>query len=162
MDCSPPDSSVHGILQARILEWVAIPFSRGSSRPRDWTQISCSAGVFFTVWVTRALLKERQNLSIWQMWKLRSRKWYDLFKVPNRVSQRAQTKNIDSWPQLDLTPAQGILCCQNTALGSEHSVCRLVCKLGGLWLILLREPFNLNNNQQDFKEIWANFLEVYD
>ena len=68
-------------------------------------------------------------------------------------------------PQLDLTPAQGILYSQNTALGSEHSpvgCCRLVCKLGGLWLILLREPFNLNNNQQDFKEIWANFLEVYD
>ena len=38
MDCSPPVSSVHGILQARTLKWVAIPFSRGSSRPRDWTQ----------------------------------------------------------------------------------------------------------------------------
>ena len=37
MDCSPPDSSVHGILQARILAWVAVPFSRGSSQPRDWT-----------------------------------------------------------------------------------------------------------------------------
>ena len=41
MDCSPPDSSVHGILQARILEWVAIPFSSRSSWPRDWTCISC-------------------------------------------------------------------------------------------------------------------------
>ena len=40
MDCSPPGSSVHGILQARILEWVAIAFSRGSSWPRDWTHIS--------------------------------------------------------------------------------------------------------------------------
>ena len=40
MDCSPPGSSVHKILQASILEWVAIPFSRGSSRPRDWTQVS--------------------------------------------------------------------------------------------------------------------------
>ena len=40
MDCSPPDSSVHGILQARILEWVAIPFSRRSSQPRDQTNIS--------------------------------------------------------------------------------------------------------------------------
>ena len=40
MDCSPPGSSVHGILQARILEWVARPFSRGSSRPRDWTHVS--------------------------------------------------------------------------------------------------------------------------
>jgi len=41
---SPPGSSVHGILQARILEWVAIPFSRGSSRPRDQTPVSCIAG----------------------------------------------------------------------------------------------------------------------
>ena len=40
-DCSPPGSSVHGILQARILEWVAISFSRGSSYLRDWTQVSC-------------------------------------------------------------------------------------------------------------------------
>ena len=40
VDCSPPDSSVHGILQARILEWVAIFFSRGSSQPRDRTQVS--------------------------------------------------------------------------------------------------------------------------
>ena len=49
MDHSPPSSSVHGILQARILEWVAIPFSRGSSQPRDQTQVSCIAGRFFTV-----------------------------------------------------------------------------------------------------------------
>ena len=44
---SPPDSSVYGILQARILEWVAIPFSRVSFQPRDWTQVSCIAGGFF-------------------------------------------------------------------------------------------------------------------
>ena len=48
MDCSPPGSSVHGILQARILEWVAIPFSRESSQPRDRTQVSHIAGGFFT------------------------------------------------------------------------------------------------------------------
>ena len=48
MDCSPPGSSVHGILQARILEWVAISFSRGSSRPRDQTQVSYIAGGLFT------------------------------------------------------------------------------------------------------------------
>ena len=47
MDCSLPDSSVHGILQARILEWVAIPFSKGSSRPRDQTLVSRIAGRFF-------------------------------------------------------------------------------------------------------------------
>ena len=50
---SPPGSSVHGILQARILEWVAIPFAKGSSWSRDWTWVSCIAGRFFTVWVIR-------------------------------------------------------------------------------------------------------------
>ena len=53
MDCSLPDSSLHGILQARILEWVAISFSRGSSWPRDQTQVSCTAGRHFTLWATR-------------------------------------------------------------------------------------------------------------
>ena len=48
MDCSPPGSSVHGILQARILEWVAISSSRGSSQPKDWTQVSCITSRFFT------------------------------------------------------------------------------------------------------------------
>ena len=43
----------HGILQTRILEWVAIPFSRGSSQPRDRTQVSCISGEFFTLWATR-------------------------------------------------------------------------------------------------------------
>ena len=49
MDCSPSGFSVHVILQARILEWIAISFSRGTSRPRDQTLISCLAGRFFTV-----------------------------------------------------------------------------------------------------------------
>ena len=52
-DCSTPGSSVHGILQARLLVWVAILFSRGSSWPRDWTEVSCVAGRFFTIWATR-------------------------------------------------------------------------------------------------------------
>ena len=52
MDCSLPGSSVHGILQARILEWVAIPFFRGSSQLRDLTQVSHIAGKFFTDWAT--------------------------------------------------------------------------------------------------------------
>ena len=53
MDCSPPGSSVHGILQVRILEWVAIPFPRGSSHPRYQNQVSCISGRFFTIWATR-------------------------------------------------------------------------------------------------------------
>ena len=53
MDCSPPGSSVCEIFHARILEWFAISFSRGSSQPSDRTRVSCSAGRFFTDWATR-------------------------------------------------------------------------------------------------------------
>ena len=53
MDCSPSGSSVHEILQARILEWVAISFSRGSSQPRDWTHISCIGKWILYHWATR-------------------------------------------------------------------------------------------------------------
>ena len=53
MDCSLPGSSIHGILQARILEWVAISFSRGSSQPRDQTRVSLIAGRRFNLWATR-------------------------------------------------------------------------------------------------------------
>ena len=52
-DCSLPGSSVHGILQARILEWVVVPLSRGSSQPRDRTQVFRIAGRVFTSWATR-------------------------------------------------------------------------------------------------------------
>ena len=61
MDCSPSGSSVHGILQERILEWVAIPFSSGSSWLRDRTWVSCIAGRFFTVWATIFELKQSRE-----------------------------------------------------------------------------------------------------
>ena len=51
-DCSLPGSFVCGIPQSRILEWVAIPFSKGYSLPKDQTQVSCIAGRFFTIWTT--------------------------------------------------------------------------------------------------------------
>ena len=59
MHCIPPDSSVHGIHQARILEWVAISFIRGSSWPRDWTRVSCISCV------------GRQILYHWATWEAR-------------------------------------------------------------------------------------------
>ena len=77
------DYTVHEILQARILEWVAYPFSRGSSQPRDQTQVSCIAGGFFTSWATReaheycslSFLQEifptqesNQGLLLWYTW----------------------------------------------------------------------------------------------
>ena len=52
----PPGSSVHGILQARILQWAAMPYSRTSSQPGNRTQVSCTAGRFFTICANRAAL----------------------------------------------------------------------------------------------------------
>ena len=66
VDCSPPGFSVHEILQARVLEWVAIPFSRASSWPRDWTPVSCIAGKCSTTWATR----KTPHLSLYQPYAL--------------------------------------------------------------------------------------------
>ena len=68
MDCNLPGSSVHGIPQARILQWVAIPFSRRSSWPWDWTPVSCIAGRFFTIWATKVKVRVPQSCPIPQPW----------------------------------------------------------------------------------------------
>ena len=65
VDCSPPGSNVHGIIQARLLEWVAIPFSGGSSWPRDWTQVFCVAGWFFAIWATTDLAPSKKIVPIY-------------------------------------------------------------------------------------------------
>ena len=65
MDCSLPGSSIHRIFQARVLEWGAISFSRGSSQPRDWTQVSRTVGRRFTVWATREVLRVVLGQSFW-------------------------------------------------------------------------------------------------
>ena len=68
--CNPKDHKVHGILQASILEWVTFPFSRGSSQPRDRTQVSRIAGRFFTSWVTREAITACAKQISWdsEMW----------------------------------------------------------------------------------------------
>ena len=71
--CDPMDYTIHGILQARIQEWVAFPIFRGSSQPRDWTKVSLTVGRFFTSWAAReaqVIIKEKLNniqLSCMQM-----------------------------------------------------------------------------------------------
>ena len=67
MDCSLLGSSIHGIFQERILEWGAIAFSRGSSRPRDWTWVSCSVGRRLTFWATREALVGYMYLFFFQI-----------------------------------------------------------------------------------------------
>ena len=79
MNCSPPGSPVHAISQARILEWVAIFFSRGSPWPRDWTHVSCIAGWYFTTELSGksndtegiAMVEELENHAPawWEFWK---------------------------------------------------------------------------------------------
>ena len=81
MDCSLPGSSVRGILQARIQEWVAVPFSRESSRPRDWTQVSYIAAGLFTTSITLEGPKRKESLVI------KKRKWLCHF-LPNSWGKR--------------------------------------------------------------------------
>ena len=92
-DCSPSGSSVHGILQARILEWVAISFSRGSSRPRNWTWVSCIAGRFFTDWAQGSpniLNTHLINFPWNQIFTLRI--WWSVDTIFNRGHSSINTK----------------------------------------------------------------------
>ena len=79
MDYNLPGSFVHAILQARILLWIAMVFSRGSSWPRDWTQVFCIAGRFFTIWAPRGPLHILLNLTIFHT--LHWQKDYDSLKA---------------------------------------------------------------------------------
>ena len=84
MDCSSPGSSVHGILQGRILEWVATSFSRGSSQPRDQAWVSCIAGRFLTIWATTTWmnLKNIMLTEEWinKMWYIYTMEYYSAIK----------------------------------------------------------------------------------
>ena len=68
VDCSLPGSSVYGILQARILEWVTISFSRGSSQPRDQTRVSHIGDRCFNLWATREAQRYQENKHFVQRW----------------------------------------------------------------------------------------------
>ena len=65
--CSLSGSSVLGIFQARIPEWIAMPFSRGSFWPRDWTQVFCITKRFFTIWATKEALGQVMHASLWRV-----------------------------------------------------------------------------------------------
>ena len=111
MDYSLPGSSVHGNLQARILELVFTPFSRGSSWPRDQPQVSCITDRFFTVWATREALKNRFRCfrPLWTIKKAEHQRfdafelwcWRRLLRVPwtARRSNQSILKEIN--PELE-------------------------------------------------------------
>ena len=112
MDCGLPGSSVHRIFQARAVEWVAISSSRGSSRPRDWTQVSRIAGRRFTVRATREARKEK--------WKLLSHVW--LFATLWTV-QSMEISRPEQWSG-SFSLLQGIFPTQGSNLGLPH--CRRI------------------------------------
>ena len=80
-DCSLPDSSMHGILQTRTLELVAISFSRGSSRPRNRTQVFCTGGILFVHWATEEAkyINQHNHVSITLIYKSRFWAGFDLW-----------------------------------------------------------------------------------
>ena len=90
---SLPGSSVHGILQARILECVTIPFPKGSSQPRDWTWISCIAGRFLAIWATREALSYiplLHNMKVFDGLVLLMPTWVMGVKSPDSVPCRTK------------------------------------------------------------------------
>ena len=120
MDCSLPGFSVHGIFEARILEWVAISFSRGSSPPREWNQVSCTVGRHFTVchqgspeycqlWITDKWILEYCQLWITDKWYLIG-STVILLGVPGGSDGKASACNAGdpgSIPGLGRSPGEG-------------------------------------------------------
>ena len=113
MDCNPPDSSIHGIFPARILEWVAMPSFRGSSWPRDWTQVSCIAGRLFTISATR----EAQWINEWVHYFMSY--WWDITQLSSHTPKlrptgdpfKSRCPKNHSLPSLKNIPEQSFLNC---------------------------------------------------
>ena len=111
LDCSLPGFSIHGIFQARVLEWFAISLSRGSSQPRDWTQVSHIAGRCFTLWATR----ERVHNMVYEYFRLIVEN-YCLGKK-KKSFQNMLTDNAPRYPRavMEMYKNDGIFMSANTA-----------------------------------------------
>ena len=97
MDCSPPGSSFHGILQARILERVAISFSRRSSQPRYWTWVSCIASRFLTVWATGEAPGTISVHSVHWFFHSSNHLWARCFYNPHFVDEEECTGKLNNF-----------------------------------------------------------------
>ena len=93
VDCSPSGSSAHGILQVRILKWVAMPSSRGSSQPRNQTQVSCITGRFFTDWATKEVSWYLEDVFFgfslfslfWRLFRFLNSLWQSVTQTPYSI-----------------------------------------------------------------------------
>ena len=109
MDCSPPGSSLHGISQARIQEWVAIFFSRGSSPPRDGTWVSSTAGRFFTNWATSKPGLGSPRNHRYQFSSVQSLSHVWLFATPWIAAHQASLSITISQRSLKLTSIESVM-----------------------------------------------------
>ena len=134
----PSDSTVHGIFQARILEWVAISFFRGSSRPRDQTQVSCTGGQFFTT-ARRGespTLKVSKPCPFGFLWRLHYISMIILLAIPSTLPRRLGHETESSNPLITwLTPLTtrppSLVTFQNYLININSSV----VEKGLLWII---------------------------
>ena len=111
------------IIQARILKWVAFPPSRGSSQPRDWTQVSCISGRFFTIWATReapeSLMEDFKKENAWPLFSsVQSLSHVWLFATPQTAAHQVSLSITNSWSLLKFMSIKSvmpsnhlILCC---------------------------------------------------
>ena len=129
MDHSPPGSSVHRILQARILEWVAIPFSKGSSRPRDRIWVSCIAGRFFTIWAKHTqgtrkipflLLELGSTLASLDLGHVGKKSWVCLLVRGTHKRSRGRRRRQDTAHLFGLRPTFAT-CRRQKPAGDRHS-----------------------------------------
>ena len=128
VDCSPPSSSVHGIVQARILEWVAVSFSRGSSWPRDRTQVSHIAGRRFNLCTTREALKYENTVSQktsyrdieLQIQVLTSKISREERKPVERRRERRRERGRKGWPYRRLLPPTDTQALWDFSLGLQR------------------------------------------
>ena len=105
--CYPRDYTVHEILQARILKWVTFPFFRGSSQPRDWTQVSRFAGRFFTSWATREDPVQRRMMILLSLF-LAENSW-GLHGIPAHPWTPWHSSWLFTWNQID----SNVMCVKN-------------------------------------------------
>ena len=105
MDCSPPGSSVHGIFQTRILKWVAMTSSMGSSPPRNQTQVSCIAGGFCTAWATREVF---ESLSV-RFSSVQLFSHVQLFVTPWITACQASLSITNSWRSSKLMSIKSVM-----------------------------------------------------
>ena len=164
VDCSPPGSSVHGILQARVLEWVATSFSRGSSQPRDQTQVSCIAGGFFTAEPPEKPPQSVQLLS-----------HVGIFSSPGTAACQASLAITNFWSSLTLMFIESvmpsnhlILCCPFLLLPSIFPSIRvfsnesiLCIRWPKYWSFSFSiSPSNEHPGLISFRMDWLNLLAV--